>query len=178
MKAIVRAGLVPCLVAFIGACGRGEEESPTPEASEVVHRDPCALVTAAEVSAIRGLAVQAVAERDEHGVDTCSYRDAQRASHILMMVDAHWAGGRGEWQRWHAATAGAVRMIDHDEPGTDTAAILDASAGRGADYRFTYSLPLGGHLLKNDSFLWFRFVDMRESPEMFQKLADQAAARL
>ena len=177
MRNITRSVALSLFALVLGACGK-EDAPEAKTASAAPDRDPCALVTAAEVEAIRGMPVEAVRERDEHGIDSCKYRDPARPERVFMMVDAYWTDGKQEWMRWHAATAGAVRMMDHTEPGTDAAAVIDSQAIKGPHFRSTYSIMLGGHLLKGDSFLWFRFFSMPESPEMFASLAEKAAARL
>jgi len=140
-------------------------------------RDACELITAEELTAITGVTL--VPKPEPHGdtASTCTYWD--EATNIdWFAVQVAWQGGRTEWQQWNAATKGAARMIEHEEPDVDVADIVSIGPVAGLGDRARYSGLLGGFVLKDDTLLWFKFGMLPKPERHFRPLALKALEKL
>lgn len=140
-------------------------------------RDACELITAEELAAITGVTLVPKLEASGDEASTCTYWDAG-TNVDWFAVEVTWQGGRTEWQQWNAATKGAARMIEHEEPDVDVADIVSIGPVAGLGDRARYSGLLGGFVLKDDTLLWFKFGMMPKPERHFRPLALKALEKL
>ena len=182
-------GSLTCLALF-AACGGGDDpqdraadQSSSPAKAEEEHqakggRDACGLIAKEDIAAIYGRPVMPKSEVPHPIYATCEFTDPTEQGLFVFGLEVYWQGGRDQWRAEGLGTAGAKRMLEHAEKDVDVGAILKQEALPGLGDQATFNPLLGGHVLKGDTMLTFKFGLLDNPDKHFRQLAEKALSRL
>lgn len=176
-------GVLSCLLLLSG-CGKSGEPAEQRNAQSRAKkqgppaRDACTLITVEEVAAAYGAPVKAIPEIKGSDFSSCEFADPAKGDFFVFAIDVHWKGGREGWSILHSGTAAATRVMDNMEEGIDSASIIAVGPVPNLGDRAIFSGLLGGHVLKDDRLIDFKFGVMPDPERHFRPLAEIVLARL
>jgi hypothetical protein len=189
VRAALFVGISCCAIAFAGCRSRQhsapEAISPSNETAAVKAadqlpraRDACALVANDDVAAIYGSMVTSRSDAPASIFSTCEFVDPARSNIFVFGIEVYWQGGRDQWRAAQLGTSGAKRMLEHAEKEVDVGSILKQDAIAGLGDQAVFSELLGGHILKGDTMINFKFGLLPKPAEHFRALGEKALLRL
>lgn len=172
-------GALACSLALLAACGTDESSpagDPETGAAAAAH-DACQILTADDVSAVMGIALEARLDPDDQGPNhsTCGYYPPD--SYGVMYLTVYYAGGQSHWDTWQVATRHAGQLWEQVEK-VDLDSITGAAPVAGLGDKAYFGGILPSLVLKGDVLMEFKMPLIPDEAKNFPVLAQAALARL
>jgi hypothetical protein len=163
---------------LVSACGKGSDSAKEPGAAADTARDACTLLTPQDVETTYGSPVSITRESEGAVWSACNFLDPAKQNMFVMGIEVYWSGGKQQWRINNLAVAGGERMLEHAEQGADVKSIIANAPLTGLGDQAVFSGLMGGHVLKADTMIDFKFGLLEHPDTHFRPLAEKALSRL